>query len=233
MKLLKFLSFCLFFLSSCVSVDACRDKALEEAEKTFYLAGSLTTSIVKRSRNSAVKVFSFSESGESIAGSGAYMRHRGKHFILTAAHVVTGRDTALVVASGEKVIAEVVYCDDIADIAILKVEGLFTKRPLVWRTGKPRISGEAFYTGNPNGYEDLSIKGYVAGTYGGYIVLHSYAWGGASGSVVLDEYGRVLGVLVAVDMASGFLGMPSIVEDIVLITPIDNLDIEDLMNALH
>ena len=79
----------------------------------------------------------------------------------------------------------------------------------------------------------LSIKGYIAGTYQGYIVAHSYAWGGASGSVVLDEYGRIVGVVVAVDMASGFLGIPSIIEDIVLITPIENLDTKDLLEALE
>jgi len=233
MNLFKFLGFCLFFLSSCVSVETYGGKALEEAEKTFYLAGSLATSVTKKSRESAVKIVSFNESGESVTGSGAYIRHKGKHFILTAAHVVTARDTALVIASGEKVIAEVVYCDDSADIAILKLEGLFTRKPLAWRTGKPHVAGEIFYTGNPNGYDSLSIKGYVAGTYQSYIVSHSYAWGGASGSAVLDEYGRIIGVLVAVDMATGFLGMPSIIEDIVLITPIDNLDIKDVMSALR
>ena len=77
----------------------------------------------------------------------------------------------------------------------------------------------------------LTIKGYIAGVHPqGHIYMHSYGWPGASGSAVLDEHGRLVGVLFAVDVGTGIVGFPSIIEDVVIVVPIwkMNFDLLDL-----
>ena len=78
----------------------------------------------------------------------------------------------------------------------------------------------------------MTVKGYVSGFSGSDIVLHSYAWSGASGSVVLDDRGRIVGVLTAVSIGYGFGYAPQIIEDLVIITPIQSLKEEDLILSL-
>ena len=64
------------------------------------------------------------------------------------------------------------------------------------------------------------------------MILHSYAWSGASGSAVLDRKGRIVGVLSAVDIGYAFGAIPQIVEDVVIVVPIHRLKIEDLLLSL-
>ncbi len=60
--------------------------------------------------------------------------------------------------------------------------------------------------------------------------MHSYAWMGASGSCVFALDGRLIGVLVAVDVGR-YDGM-QIVEDIVWLTPISEIDMAEIKMAI-
>ena len=62
-------------------------------------------------------------------------------------------------------------------------------------------------------------------------MMHSYAWIGASGSVVLDMSGRIAGVLNAIDVGFGITG-PQLVEDMVWVASIHKVDLEKFKKGL-
>jgi len=75
----------------------------------------------------------------------------------------------------------------------------------------------------------LTIKGYVAG-YDSYMtVIHSYVWKGASGSLVLDGRGKIVGVISAVSIGTDITNFPTIVEDIGLVVPV--YAVEDFLKS--
>mgnify|MGYP003653154368 CR=1 FL=1 len=189
---------------------------VDNAERTVEYVSRSTASVIEQSRESSVEILSYDSEGGQIGGSGAYVRYKNNYFILTAAHVVAESSMAMVSHGDEKIIAKVLYFNHETDLAILGIEGMFTREPLMWRTADPAIGDEVVYTGYPNGYPSL----------------HSYAWSGASGSAVLDRKGRIVGVLSAVDIGYAFGAIPQIVEDVVIVVPIHRLKIEDLLLSL-
>jgi len=198
------------------------------AEGAFEHVSMSSSTALELSREAAVEIVARNQDGIRVRGTGAYIKYKQHHFILTAGHVVAGSDVVRVSSGREVVIAEVVYMDIVSDIAVLRIEGLFTRKPLKWRPTGVEIGTEVLYTGFPSGYKNMTVKGYVSSFSGGNIILHSYAWSGASGSVVLDNKGRIVGVLTAVGIGYAFDYVPQIVEDVVLVTPIQNLKEEDL-----
>ena len=62
-------------------------------------------------------------------------------------------------------------------------------------------------------------------------MMHSYAWMGASGSVVLDLSGRIVGVLNAIDVGYGISG-PQLVEDMIWVANINKVNLEKLQKGL-
>jgi len=204
----------------------------DNAEKTVEYVARSATPVIQQSRDAAVEILSYDASGNQIGGSGAYVKYKKHHFVLTAAHVVADSTVAMVSHNSEKIIAEVVYCNHDTDIAVLKIEGMFTRTPLLWRTSIPSIGDEIVYTGYPNGHKGLTISGDISGHVGTDMIMHSYAWSGASGSVVLDRRGRIVGILSAVDIGYAFGAIPQIVEDVVIVVPIHKLKIEDLVVSL-
>ena len=66
----------------------------------------------------------------------------------------------------------------------------------------------------------------------GRIVLQSDAWGGCAGSVVLESRGRLVGVVSAIDIGVGYFGQPQLVQNIVLVSPIRELDIDSILSSM-
>ena len=74
------------------------------------------------------------------------------------------------------------------------------------------------YTGYPNLTGPLTIYGTVSGfSVDDSIILQSYAWGGASGSAVLDYRGRLIGIVVGIEVVTSMTGLPSENENVILI----------------
>ena len=71
------------------------------------------------------------------------------------------------------------------------------------------------------------FTGKVSGFPGGYINIHSYAFSGASGSLVVDSAGKAVGILSAVEVGQ-FLGIPQALESVVWVVPIDRYILEGL-----
>jgi len=176
-----------------------------------------------------------------VRGTGTYFKFRDYHIVLTAAHVVDGYNVMEVRApSGESTNGLVVLFDNRqpSDLAVLIVKDeLLTRQPMELKLRKQihdAIAEDVVYTGDPGHHRQMTIFGNISGVEpGGSVIMHSYAWGGASGSSVFDNKGRLVGILKAVDVnRSRMSPFPQITEDMVWLSPAWLLDLEDLEKIL-
>lgn len=182
------------------------------------------------SRNSAVQVELHYPFG-SVRGSGTYFKYKGHHMVITAAHLFAFgpgevlKSEAMIITPGEKVIGTLAYVDHITDIAIFKVPTLDSRKAAKFkRTPSYEIGSEVVYSGFPGANNLLTIPGVISGEgYGTDIAMHSFAWGGSSGSGVFDDQGRYVGVLVSIMVGRGFNG-PQLVGTVVYIAPANLID---------
>ena len=125
-----------------------------------------------------------------------------------------------------------------SDLAVLVVkEQLMTRTPMELKLRKQihdAIAEDVVYTGDPGHHRQMTIFGNISGIEtDGSVIMHSYAWGGASGSSVFDSKGRLVGILKAVDVnRSRVSPFPQITEDMVWLSPGWLLSLEDLEKIL-
>jgi len=195
-----------------------------------------TTRLAGNTRNATVEVFSVRPQGVAF-GTGTVFKYKGKTIVLTAAHVIGGVENTIGIAIGdEETEAILVYYDESTDLAVLIIPDITSVKPMNLRPLKERnlkIGQDVIYSGYPNLSGLLTIEGYIAGLHPrGDLYMHSYGWSGASGSAVFDTSGRLVGVLVALDVGQGYVGMPSIIEDVVVVVPIWKLNFNILDTIL-
>jgi S1-C subfamily serine protease len=157
-----------------------------------------------RSRESVVSIDVLTSTSAIGSGSGAYVRYKGRDFVFTAAHVVENAVITLVTSRGHVEEAKILLIDRSRDFAVLQVPKLDMVKPIRLSAPSLRnlsIGDELVYTGFPNRFGPLTIRGNVSAFYGPeVIIMQSYAWSGASGSLVLDRQGDVVGVLTAIEL---------------------------------
>tara|TARA_R110000824_G_scaffold27728_2_gene93897 strand:- start:140 stop:952 length:813 start_codon:yes stop_codon:yes gene_type:complete len=187
-----------------------------------------------RTRNAAVEVHNHMLGRN---GTGTYFEFKDHFIVLTAAHVVNGADILEVrTPLGESIPALVILFDNIIpnDLAVLILKDpLSTRTPMDLQLREnidSLVGDEVVYTGNPGRHNQMTIFGNISGFESdGSIIMHSYAWGGASGSGVFDERGRLVGILRATDVnRSRFSPYPQITEDIVWLSPAHSIDLTSL-----
>jgi len=154
-------------------------------------------------------------------GTGTVVSYDSHIFVITAAHVVRGFNQVQVISSDQNIKATVVYANIQTDLAILTLSETISTKPFRLRSRKQSVAigEEMAYCGYPNRTDIACFKGSVSVTGKDFINLHSYAWKGASGSLVFDAKGRAIGIVSAVEVGQ-FLGMPALIEDIVWIKPL-------------
>ena len=216
------------FLASCnsTSVDTCREFAGPAGIEASRSVDRLTA----KSREATVEIISMRTEGIAY-GTGTVFRYKNQNVVITAAHVVGSVGNLIMVTDGEKDIsAHLVYYDKEQDIAVLRLAEPLGVRPMPLRPAKMRnlkIGDEVLYSGHPNISGLLTIRGYIAGVHSsGHLFLHSYAWSGASGSAVFDTDGHLVGILYALDVGPDVTGLPTIIEDVVIVVPIWMLHFE-------
>ena len=120
------------------------------------------------------------------------------------------------------------YQDFENDIAIIKPLGeLENVIPAPYKLNKKSnpLGTKVYFMGHPDELDFFLIQGMISRVYEKQMWLHSLAWGGASGAVVFDETGKILGVLNAVKVAyNPILGNPVLLEDFVLVARVNQLD---------
>ena len=179
---------------------------------------------LQRSYESAIKIEVLVEGELYGSGSGNYFTYGGHNFILTAAHVVEGAEDVI---AKERfgiggVACNVAYRNDFYDIAVLIPQDEFrTIEPIRYTYYYNMKRGEpVYFTGYPSELEEISSSGNVSGQYAEFFVIQSVAWMGSSGSVVFNSRGKVLVIVSVVKMGHGPIGIPQIINNIVMVTPI-------------
>ncbi len=156
-------------------------------------------------------------------GTGTVVTYDSRVFVITAEHVVRGFDTVQVISNSQNISASVAYRDPQSDLAILSLSESIEIEPFKLRNRRSEVTigEELAYCGYPNRTDVACFKGSVSVAGEEFINLHSYAWKGASGSLVFDARGRAIGIVSAVEVGH-FLGMPALIEDIVWIRSLNS-----------
>lgn len=126
----------------------------------------------------------------------------GKRIVVTAAHVVEGKDEAeLEFHGGKKMKARVLWRGDKAsfDAALLETEEDIGVRPAVIRCDRPKVGEEVVAVGHPMRGSFIFAYGRVAsanqwGSFRDIGVLDLGIAPGNSGGPVFDKQGRVVGI---------------------------------------
>ena len=223
----------LSFLLSCnVEMERQSDSVALNIQKVVnYQARGL-----QKSHQSSVKIDVYAEEPFYGSGSGNYFIFNGKYFILTAAHIIQGAEIVVVNERFgiEKIVCNPIYVDEVNDLAILVPNHkMKTVKPARYTVGDTMQRGdEVFFTGYPSELEEISSVGTVAGQYYGYYVIQSMAWMGSSGSVVFNKKGKVVGVVSAIKVGWTSLGIPQLIDTMVLVTPMRVLNKNELRDIL-
>ena len=231
----------LLFWAFCLSAFASGDN-----ESTNLISGSSISSMgvqdvasirgsERRVRDAAVKVISGGGHG-----SGTYVRYRGFHLILTAAHVTEGDigdPYEIQSDSSGSSIGRLVYQDRDLDVAAILVEPIEGQSPMRYRPLdiSAEVGTTTLYSGYPSDLNLMSIRGTVAGyewtaPNGPVIMLHTYGWFGCSGSGVYDDRGRLVGILWGVSVERAYV--PQVIEDIIWVTPAHMIDEGEILKGI-
>ncbi len=192
---------------------------------------------VTTSRQSILQVLSATPKRSGFAKmSGTYIEHDNRFYVITAAHGVQGECSQFFVATDGEHIYECiryVIVDQRIDYAIIEIPQIPNRTPASLDDITPSnrewlqetsVLNEVFYTGYPNGLGPLTFRGSVAGMSDeDYILLHSYAWPGSSGSGVFSYDGNMIGIVIALNVGFTAAGY-DVLEDLVIVTPLYMID---------
>jgi len=213
--------FSLFFSSTATADNDPQHPILSE-----YSATGLTQKELI-SRKAAVKV-----SDGKGHGSGSLVKFNDKYLVLTAYHVVDGKlgdRYDINSPDGETRSGILVYKDEDRDIAFLLTHKFKTRIAADYKPTQiiPNVGCDILYSGFPSDYDLITAKGKVMGyqknSHGENIIIAQiFGWFGSSGSAVYNEEGIVVGIISGI--GSEHKPMPSILENVIWITPTISID---------
>ena len=133
-------------------------------------------------------------------GTGFY--YRNNKIIITALHLVTGKNYISVVSKGEKFEIDKVYrMKDDLDIAVLVLERSESSNIIKYEVSSPTILDPVILISNPMGLKNTVTTGYITNIIktdnGQFFVANAYASLGSSGGPVFDSNGSIIGVQTA------------------------------------
>lgn len=166
-------------------------------------------------------------------GTGTLFKSKGENYVITAAHVIQGlmgeAIDANIIFEDQTVETSLAYVSETSDVAILKVGDVEGRSPygLKFRRSSVSPGDKTAYCGYPNRPDLACFEGAVSQILDDYINIHSYAFGGASGALVVDSRGRAIGILTAIEVG-GWITGPQPLEDVVWVTPITEEILENL-----
>jgi len=231
----------LFVVLSMVCGLGCSPRSCSPKEADYEMRDAVVQltgnhdSTLEASRKATFRITSIRPQGNAI-GTATLFSYKGEQIVVTAAHVVRDAYGAFIESRYEPGVEralELIYYDEEADIAILlPTAEIDSIKPIKLRTAKLKhmsVGTKTIYSGYPNNHSLLTIHGWISGfTNDADIILDTYGWGGASGSAVFDEKGRLLGVLSAMDVGTGIIGMPTLIPDVIIVIPATKINFEAL-----
>lgn len=193
------------------------------------------TRTIKMSAESVVRVLSRNSSGIASL-SGTVLSYGDQIFVLTASHGINENCKDTVVWTGSdnlQICEELVVIDRELDYAILRISDYGETTPVNLQRVLPSerqrslvysLQNKLFYTGFPNGAGPVTVAGRIIGFRAeNYFFMHSYAWAGSSGSGVFTYDGKLIGVVIALDIGMTMFG-PDVLEDMVIVLPVYKID---------
>ena len=169
------------------------------------------------------------EPGGCWAGTGVVIKITDDEtFILTNGHVAgeneeIEKETILYIESGNKKIkAEIVAFHKQVDLAIIKIQGKIEGKTKIPGVSSVGIQDPIYIVGNPLRVKDVYSEGVVAGYVGVSMLLQVPCIYGNSGSGVYNADGKLVGLVFALEMYRGFLGIPEsrITHSLVIDSPV-------------
>jgi S1-C subfamily serine protease len=188
---------------------------------------------IKSSVGSAVHVISSTPDGTMISlSSGSYIKYENRFYILTTSHGIIGdcKNIAIVYFEQYTGCVDMAVNNKSLDYALIEVQEMQFRKPIKVDSGlskskkKYHLMDKVYYTGYPNSAGPLTFGGTVSGfDEFGLIYIHSYAWSGSSGAGVFDSKGKLIGMIMAIDVGKSEYGV-DVLEDIIVVIPIDMID---------
>ena len=189
--------------------------------------------VIKKTRESSVRVVSLSADEMLSSQSGTYVTMFGRYFVVTTAHGIIGNCGGAKVLTPDEEFIDCMRFIEVnrqVDYLIMEVEEIEDLVPVEIAHDLPSsrtasreelaVMNRTFYTGYPNSIGPLTIEGYVAGyTPDDFLYLNSYAWMGSSGAGVFSQRGKYIGYVLAIDVGGSPYGFPQVLEDIVIVVP--------------
>jgi len=166
----------------------------------------------------SVYVYEGDEGNEEYAGYGSGFVVSSDGFILTNAHIVKGMDKTTVSFAGsdeEEIEAEVVGCDVMSDVAVLKVDKTGLTPLVIGDSDSIRVGEFCIAVGNPDGsdYARTTTFGIISATgrtvnvngyTNDYIQTDTAVNLGSSGGALLNLRGEVIGITNSKKLFSGY-----------------------------
>ena len=170
---------------------------------------------------------------ECWGGSGSVIAEKeGYTYILTNAHVAgRGKDNIKLFIKNDlrQTPAELVKCDKILDMAVLKVKGTLRGKSPMKGIGYAVPGDKVYIVGNHLGREAFYGEGVMAGYDDAYSVFQLPIAPGNSGSGIFDEDGNMVAIAFAVNvMGGGWVQHPVLTHALA----IDSLSIEIFLEDL-
>jgi len=133
--------------------------------------------------------------------------------ILTNNHVAgKGEEDVKLYVKNDKthklVAAEIVAEHPSVDAAVIKIKALLPNKKAIPGIATAHIQDPVYVVGNPLGVRDVYSEGVVAGYEDTSMLLQMPCIYGNSGSGVFDQNGNLVGLVYALEVYPGFLGIP-------------------------
>ena len=209
---------------------------IQETTNVTLALPQIERNTLRRSRQSTVRVLSISEEGRVATSTGTYFTAGRKYYVLTVMHGLVGPcDVTRVWSSAEGFTDcnRIVVGNPAIDYAIIEVDEIPSLSAVSLPRALPRApewkeslsaQTKVYYTGFPNSTGPLTFGGRIAGyADGDFIYIHSFGWGGASGSGVFTDSGEFIGYILAIDIGQTTYGI-DVLEDIVVVVPAFKVD---------
>ena len=174
-----------------VYIEGCADKEMEEDSLNYPIG----------------------EKGMCWGGTGVVIKITDTEtYILTNNHV-SGEgqiNVKLVIENGKELVpAEVVKHHPYVDAAVLKIQGKLTDKTAIKKITTAYIQDPVYVVGNPLSVRNIYTEGIIAGYEGVSILVQMPCIYGNSGSGVYNSKGELVGLVYALEVYPGFLGMPT------------------------
>ena len=147
------------------------------------------------------------------AGTGVIVKiDDNETYILTNGHVA-GKDKNDVILFVEndnrKFHADVVDYDKKIDAAVIKVNSVLKNKSAIKGIAEVDIQDPVYIVGNPLSVKFTYTEGVVANFEGVDILIQAPCIYGNSGSGVFNKYGELVGLVYALEVYPGFMGIPT------------------------